>query len=79
MLGRLRMTVSQCIDAYVNIAKDVFGDRAPSWTFQDGRFKASNLEKAVKDIVRDQAQGEKMLDTRPESCKVYLFELQNQV
>lgn len=64
------MTVRQCIDAYSKFAETVFSDPVSKFSFQDGRFKASKLERAIKDIVKDQAQGELMLDSRPDACKV---------
>jgi hypothetical protein len=71
MLGRLQMSVSQCIDAYATFAREVFGDPVSKWRLQEGRFKAINLEAAVQKIVKEQAQGDKMFDTRQAACKVY--------
>lgn len=71
MLGRLQMTVRQCIDAYANFARRVFGEPVSSWKLQEGRFKADNLEAVIKDLVKEQAQGDKMFDPRQGACKVY--------
>ena len=51
MLGRLQMDVEAAIDAYKNLAQQVFSDRK-RW-LGDGRFKATNLEEAIKFVVRD--------------------------
>ena len=51
MLGRLRMDVETAIDSYNNLAQQVFSDR--KWWPGDGRFKATNLEEAIKSVVRD--------------------------
>ncbi|TVY45746.1 Kinesin light chain [Lachnellula occidentalis] len=49
LLGRLRLSVPAAIDKYRTLAKDVFSDK--KHRLQDGIFKASNLEKATKDVV----------------------------
>jgi len=49
MLGQLRMPVEDAIACYGALAKTVFGDVK---RFGDGKFKASNLENAIKDIVK---------------------------
>ena len=70
MLGRLRMSVEDAIACYGALAKTVFGDVK---RFGDGKFKASNLENAIKDIVKKQTgqEDERMMDSRPngECCK----------
>ncbi|QRV73548.1 patatin-like phospholipase protein [Ceratobasidium sp. AG-Ba] len=49
MLGRLRMSVEDAIEAYRTLSKTVFGDT--KWWWQEGAFKADNLELAIKDVV----------------------------
>ena len=51
MLGRLRMDVETAIDSYNNLAQQVFSD--PKRWPGDGRFKATNLEEAIKSVVRN--------------------------
>ncbi|KAJ7911211.1 FabD/lysophospholipase-like protein [Mycena leptocephala] len=51
MLGRLRMTVADAIKAYDRLAQDVFSETKHVW--QDGRFKASRLEAAIKKTVEE--------------------------
>ncbi|KAJ7690552.1 FabD/lysophospholipase-like protein [Mycena rosella] len=51
MLGRLRMTVDEAISAYNKLAQDVF--KNTKRLDQDGTFKASRLEAAIKKIVQD--------------------------
>lgn len=50
MLGRLQMTVEQAIGEYDNLSKVVFGKKKPF--FLDGKFKATNLENAIKGIIQ---------------------------
>jgi hypothetical protein len=71
LLGRLRLSVAEAIDKYRQLAKDVFSDRK-LWV-KDGKFKASKLEKAIKDVVewklgKGQAE-ERMFVSRSEGCK----------
>jgi len=50
MLGRLRMDVNTAIDRYDELAEQVFSKIK---RFGDGKFKATNLEKAIKSVVKD--------------------------
>ena len=72
MLGRLRMSTEQARDEYIELAKKVFGRR--KGVTGGGAFKATELEKVVKDIVRryggDSSSEEPMLDPRSDViCK----------
>jgi uncharacterized protein (UPF0335 family) len=72
MLGRLRMSVEDAIKAYGQLTKEVFSDvKSPG---SDGRFKASKLEKAIKEIVRaksaSQDPEEKLEDNQNNACKM---------
>ncbi|CAE6414309.1 unnamed protein product [Rhizoctonia solani] len=49
MLGRLRMSVSDAIKAYVSLSEKIFSEHKHRW--QEGKFKATLLEEAIKDIV----------------------------
>jgi len=51
MLGRLRMDVETAIDSYNSLGQQVFSEQK-RW-LGDGRFKATNLEEAIKSLVRD--------------------------
>ncbi|ORY62120.1 acyl transferase/acyl hydrolase/lysophospholipase [Pseudomassariella vexata] len=80
MLGRLRMSVQECIDAYQSISETVFqpkrsrlnvlGKGKDLWTLE-GAFDADELAKAMRDIVvkTGEAADAKMLETDP-TCKV---------
>jgi len=76
LLGRLELSVPAAIDIYAALAKSVFIEK--NWFLRDGKFKALNLELAIKSAV-EQALGkghsdEKMLDERSgtEVCKVFV-------
>ncbi|KAJ7819756.1 FabD/lysophospholipase-like protein, partial [Mycena olivaceomarginata] len=74
MLGRLRMSVEDAVKAYGQLAKEVFSGVKPLGS--DGRFKASNLEKAIKEIVRAksalQDPEERLEDTRINAYKMFV-------
>ncbi|KAJ7262822.1 FabD/lysophospholipase-like protein [Mycena rebaudengoi] len=56
MLGRLRMTVEDAIRAYDALAQGIFSHI--KFFGQDGKFKASRLEAAVKKIVAENSPAE---------------------
>lgn len=74
MLGRLRMSIEDAKKAYGELSKDVFSVVKPPGS--DGRFKASKLEKAIKQIVGAYAPSqdpeERMKDIRDNTCKMYV-------
>lgn len=52
MLGRLRMSMDDAIQAYAKLSKKVFS-QTKNGLAPDGRYKASNLEDAVKTILQE--------------------------
>ena len=70
-MGRLRLSVPEAIDKYRLLAKEVFSDRKSPG--KDGTFKASKLEKAIKDVIEAKlgTAGEKMFEREDcnHSCK----------
>lgn len=60
MLGRLEMTVQECIDAYVHLSEQVFvpkrsrvpivGKALAKWNMKEG-FDSAKLEEAIKAIT----------------------------
>ncbi|KAJ7703354.1 acyl transferase/acyl hydrolase/lysophospholipase [Mycena olivaceomarginata] len=74
MLGRLRMSVEDAIKVYGELSKEVFSHvKSPG---SAGRFKASKLEKAIKQIVRGRSASqnpeERSEDTRNNACKMFV-------
>ena len=54
MLGRLQMTVDECIDAYTSLSDKVFEKKSMGVTIKGtirGRFNIAELEQAVKQIL----------------------------
>ncbi|KAF8594149.1 FabD/lysophospholipase-like protein [Ceratobasidium sp. AG-I] len=63
MLGRLRMSIEAAIKAYVRLGQEIFEPK--KWIWKEGRYKASNLEKAIQRIV-GQAQNEEATNGQPD-------------
>ncbi len=77
MLGRLKMTVNECIEAYISLSDRIFQKKKHRVTINgsiQGRFDSEELSQAVKDIVKARAFPEDTLlkDTSVDSCKVYV-------
>ncbi|KAL9607110.1 MAG: hypothetical protein Q9167_007945 [Letrouitia subvulpina] len=77
MLGRLQMTVDECIDAYVLLSDKVFQKQRHRVTVKghvQGRFDSNELEKAIREIVVENGLKEDALlqDSRDAKCKVFV-------
>jgi hypothetical protein len=75
MLGRLQMTVDECIDAYISLSDRIFQKRRHRVTIKgniQGRFDSDELERAIKEIVVRQGLEEDALlkDSPDAKCKV---------
>ncbi|KAL2115914.1 hypothetical protein VTJ04DRAFT_10169 [Mycothermus thermophilus] len=76
MLGRLRMTVDECIDAYITLSDRVFEKKAHRVTVRGklkGRFDSNELERAVRTILVNRGLDEDaLLKDLDSSCKVFV-------
>jgi hypothetical protein len=75
MLGRLKMSVADCIAAYLSLSNRVFRKTRHRVTVKgrvQGRFDAEELVQAVKEVVRQQGLQEDALlkNTAEAGCKV---------
>ena len=75
MLGRLKMSVSDCITAYLSLSDRVFRKTRHRVTVKgqvQGRFDVEELARAVREVVRQQGLPEDALlkDTPEAECKV---------
>ncbi len=74
MLGRLRMTVDECIAAYTSLSDKVFEKKSHRVNIRgklQGRFDAGELERAIKQILRARGISEDaLLKDIDLSCKV---------
>lgn len=75
MLGRLRMTVADCITSYLELSDQIFRKEAHRVTIKgeiQGRFDSEVLARAVKKVIRDHGLEEDALlkDESDNTCKV---------
>lgn len=75
MLGRLKMSIDDCIDAYLSLSDRIFQKKRHRVTVKgtiQGRFDSEELERAVKEIVAAQDLQEDTLlkDVSDGACKV---------
>lgn len=75
MLGRLQMTVDECIDAYVSLSDQIFQKQRHRMTIHgrvQSQFDSDKLERAIKEIVvrRGLAEDALLKDSPDAKCKV---------
>jgi hypothetical protein len=75
MLGRLRMTVDDCIDAYTSVSDRIFQRKKHNATIRgrvQGRLDSREMEAALKEIIVKQGLEEDALlkDSPNAKCKV---------
>lgn len=74
MLGRLKMSIQDCIDSYNQVMKQVFPSVASgAWNALGlNRYKASDLEKAIRAVVLKKLGNEEALlyDSSDNPCKM---------
>ncbi|KAB5536133.1 acyl transferase/acyl hydrolase/lysophospholipase, partial [Coniochaeta sp. 2T2.1] len=64
MLGRLRMTVDECIDAYTTLSDKVFEKKSHRVNLKGKlqvRFDSAELDRVMKDIILNRGLGEDAL------------------
>ncbi|KIV86105.1 hypothetical protein PV11_01740 [Exophiala sideris] len=77
MLGRLEMTVDECIEAYLSLSDQIFQKKAHRVNTQgkiQGRFDSKKLEDAIKEVVRKRKLPEDTLlkSVGDAPCKVFV-------
>jgi hypothetical protein len=75
MLGRLKMSVADCIKAYLSLSDRVFRKTRHRVTVKgkvQGRFDAEELARAVREVVKQQGllEGALLKDAPEAGCKV---------
>lgn len=78
MLGRLKMTVDECISAYADLSDEVFQKKHHRVNIRagiQGRFDSSALERAVKEIIVSKGfdKDELLFDKHDDACKVQVI------
>ena len=79
MLGRLHMDIQPCIDAYSELSRCIFSEKGIPVDWRGhvkGKFKATKLEEAVKEIIKGSGSPEDTLldDGKGRGCRVYVDE-----
>ncbi|KAI3550675.1 phospholipase [Colletotrichum filicis] len=77
MLGRLRMDVEDCMNAYADLSDKIFQKQKHRFTLSgnvQGRFDSTELERVIKNVVREQGLGvdELLKDDSKAPCKVFV-------
>ncbi len=67
MFGRLRMSVTECIAAYVIMSEKVFG-QPQAFTHRE-KFDPQALEEAIKTIVKQKTGDQDAMLQDPACCK----------
>ncbi|KAL8855282.1 MAG: hypothetical protein Q9178_008069 [Gyalolechia marmorata] len=77
MLGRLKLSIDECIDTYLSLSDRVFQKKSHRVTLRgniQGRFDSEELERAVKEVVAKQGLHKDTLlkDVSENACKVFV-------
>ncbi|KAJ6087073.1 hypothetical protein N7467_005987 [Penicillium canescens] len=75
MLGRLRMTVEECIEAYTSLSDQVFEKKSRRFSLKvKAKFNTADLEAVAKKIIRDRGFDQETLlqDSSDTVCKVFV-------
>ncbi|KAH6988874.1 acyl transferase/acyl hydrolase/lysophospholipase [Ilyonectria sp. MPI-CAGE-AT-0026] len=84
MLGRLRMDVDECIDAYTDLSDKIFRKQkhriSLNGTIQ-GRFDSEELERAIKEVIQEQGfdVNELLKDDANARCKVFVCAVRKEI
>jgi hypothetical protein len=75
MLGRLRMTIDECINAYLSLSDRVFQKKRHRVSVKgqiQGRFDSEELAQAVKEVIAKQGlpQDALLKDASETACNV---------
>ena len=76
MLGRLKMSINECIEAYLSLSDRIFQKKrhrvANIYGNIQGRFDSEELAKVVKEVIKSKGLDEgSLLEEVPEaSCKM---------
>jgi hypothetical protein len=75
MLGRLRMSIDECIDAYLSLSDRIFQKKRHRVTIKgniEGRFDSEELARAIKEVVAKKGlkQDALLKDGSGDACKM---------
>ena len=52
MLGRLRMSIKDCIDTYRNLGSEVFGKKQPFHFLGQNKYDCTKLERIIQGVIK---------------------------
>ncbi|KAJ9642435.1 hypothetical protein H2199_004816 [Coniosporium tulheliwenetii] len=80
MLGRLRMNLDECEDAYLKLSRRIFqpkrrfgmAAKAADFLQANGRFDSKKLEEIIKECIRTKLDEDALLKDADPRCKVFV-------
>ncbi|KAK6536357.1 hypothetical protein TWF281_000596 [Arthrobotrys megalospora] len=78
MLGRLQMSIDECIQAYREMAKEIFGIDKLGQLVRFGATKARFDAEVLERVIKKYAGNKGMVNYYPNACKVFLVAVQTQ-
>ncbi|KAF2186398.1 FabD/lysophospholipase-like protein [Zopfia rhizophila CBS 207.26] len=80
MLGRLRMSLDECEDAYLKLSKRIFqpkrrfakAAKAADYLQANGRFDSKKLEEVIKEYIASKTDEDALLKDTDPQCKVFV-------
>ncbi|KAI0842885.1 acyl transferase/acyl hydrolase/lysophospholipase [Hypoxylon sp. FL0890] len=74
MLGRLKMTVDECIQTYQELMGDIFcGSKYLGYLWRGDFYSAENIEKAIKKLIKQRIDDEEApLIDEDSKCKIFV-------
>ena len=52
MLGRLRMSIRDCINTYRSLGGEIFGKKQPFYLLGQNKYDCTKLERIIREVVR---------------------------
>lgn len=86
MLGRLRMTLAECEDVYLQLSKEIFTPRrnkhdlfgrSKDFLQVNGKFDSKVLQDAIRECIGKKQPDDVLLKDPDSPCKVYVLRSNN--
>lgn len=84
MLGRLRMTLAECEDVYLQLSKKIFTPRrykhnifgrGKDFLQANGKFDSGVLQDAIRECIREKHPEDILLKDPDLACRVYVYQV----
>lgn len=63
MLGRLRMSIGDCLTVYKRFGRDIFGKKRRLWRLRYDKYDSRAVENLMMDIVREHCQDKRRVES----------------